>query len=187
MSDYETLKECKIAWEILNDLVCNCTIISEEDTETRESLVSSMDLLSDLYSNAWELLASNKETHKQLETNVVDRFGHKCIISDLIGYAYLCETCDENQYCCECSKYITEMESEYKKYAYEDFDTLEQARNELVKYVKNGELGSGLLEEINEELKDKNENIPYCNELIEEVASVINQIIEERTNLCWWL
>lgn len=186
MNDFETLKECKIAWEILNDLVDNCPIISEEDGKTRGELQNTMSLLEDIYSNAWELLASNKDTYKLLERDIVDRFGHKCIISDLIGYAYLCETCDENQYCCECSKYITEMESEYKSYAYRDFDTLEQAKNELEKYVNNGGLGSGLLEEINEELANDNENVALCNELIEEVVSVLNQIIEERNKMCWW-
>lgn len=98
MSDLETLQETKKAYNILNDLLDNCDIISTEDEETRESLVSAMDLISCIYSNAWELIASNKDTFEQLETDKVDRFGHKCIMSDLIGYSYLCTICDENQY-----------------------------------------------------------------------------------------
>lgn len=180
MSNYEILKECKIAWEILNDLKDNCDLLDDEDTKSveqlhnRAKLDNTMDLLSDLYTNAWELLASNEDTFKQLKTNVVDRFGHKVIISDLIGYAYLCQECDENNYTCEC-------EVNKKHYKSEDFDTLEQARDEYVKIF--GETR----QDIEDELNDKNENLIQCNELIDDIVEELNGKIERDTNLCWWL
>lgn len=98
MSDYETLKECKIAYEILLNLLKDCPIISEDDFKTRNELSNTLNILSDFYSNAWELISENIDTHSQLETNSIDKEGHKLIISDLIDYSYLCENCDENYY-----------------------------------------------------------------------------------------
>ena len=102
MNDFEIIKECKVAYELLNDLKDNCELLSDEDTENRIKINKMMELLSDLYANAWEILASNNDTYKQLQTNCKDRFGHDVIISDLIDYAYLCEKCNENEYTTEC-------------------------------------------------------------------------------------
>lgn len=71
------------------------------------------------------------------------------------------------------------------KYKYEDFDNLEQAKNELVanlhlmnysmkKYTKS--LIDG---EIKEELENENENIPRCNELIEEISNILTKLHKE--------
>lgn len=180
MSDYETLKECKTAWEILNDIKDNCELLDDEDTTSKEQLCNrakineTMDLLSDLYTNAWELIASREDTHKQLETNVVDRFGHKLIISDLIGYAYLCEECDENNYACEC-------EVDKKHYKYEDFDNVEQARDEYIKVF------GATREDIEELLNNDNATDMACNELISDIVEELNGKVERDTNLCWWL
>lgn len=172
MSDFEVLKECKVAYDILEDLRDNCTLINDEDDDTYDSIENTMEILSDLYSNAWELIASNKDTYKQLETNLVDRFGHSVVISDLIDYAYLCKECDENQYSIEC---------DLKQYKYEDFDTLEQA------YNKYKEICGKVREDIEEELNSKDENIVVCNELIKDMIEEINGEIKHKEKLQWWL
>ena len=108
MDNFEIIKECKISYEILNDLKDNCKLLNDDNTDelakelNRAKINKMSNLLSDLYSSAWEILASNMETSKQLQTNCKDRFGHSLVISDLIDYAYLCQECDENQYITEC-------------------------------------------------------------------------------------
>ncbi len=98
MSDYETLRECKIAYEILLNLLKDCPIISDDDVKTRNELSNILNILTNVYSNAWELISENTNTYNQLETNSTDKEGHKLIISDLIDYSYLCESCNENYY-----------------------------------------------------------------------------------------
>lgn len=98
MSDYETLRECKIAYEILLNLLKDCPIVSDDDVKTRNELSNTLNTLADIYSNAWELISENIDTYSQLKTNSIDKEGHKLIISDLIDYSYLCESCNENYY-----------------------------------------------------------------------------------------
>ena len=98
MSNFEIIKECKMAYEILLDLKENSGALSNE----RINVNKMMELLGDLYNSAWEILANDTETSKQLITSNKDRFGHQLLISDLIDYAYLCKECDENQYVTEC-------------------------------------------------------------------------------------
>src|SRR5574344_1322380 len=107
MSDYEILKESKQAYEILNDLVENCPLLEDiEDTKSLEmirkinNIKGTMETLTDFYNKAWENLSING---KELETQVkCPRCNRNLVISDLIGYAYLCKNCDENYYYTEC-------------------------------------------------------------------------------------
>jgi hypothetical protein len=96
MSDYEVLKECKQAYEILNDLKDNCEY-------TFLGIDENMSGLENVYNNAYELITSNKDTYNQITTNVkCPHCNKELLISDLINYAYVCESCDENFYYTEC-------------------------------------------------------------------------------------
>lgn len=71
------------------------------------------------------------------------------------------------------------------KYKYEDFDNLEQAKNELVANLhlmnySTKEYAESLINgEIKEELENENENIPRCNELIEEISNILTKLHKE--------
>ena len=72
MSDFETLKELKICYEYINDLLDNCDYISNEDYNTRNSLHKTLNVLQDLYSNCYEVMASNKESYEDLKMDIQD-------------------------------------------------------------------------------------------------------------------
>lgn len=99
LNDYEVLKETKVIYEYINDLLDNCDYISSEDVKTRNKLKETMEILSNIYSNCYEMTASNKESYKELKTDLdCPHCNNNVVISDLINYAYLCENCDENMY-----------------------------------------------------------------------------------------
>ena len=99
MSDFETLKELKICYEYINDLLDNCDYISNEDYNTRNSLHKTLNVLQDLYSNCYEVMASNKESYEDLKMDFdCPHCSSKVNMSDLINYAYVCNDCDENYY-----------------------------------------------------------------------------------------
>ena len=102
MTEWEIIKECKQAWELLNDLFKNSQIASDND---RSNMRRCMNSLSNVYGITWEMMSENTKDCELLKTDGFvrcPRCNDKLYISDLIGYAYLCPKCDENMYYTEC-------------------------------------------------------------------------------------
>ena len=94
MTEFEILKECKQAYELLNDLHDNCEMPSDDDFSNIRRCMNS---LANIYSDNWYM------ENDQLETNVkCPRCSNILLVSDIIDYAYLCPDCDENMYYTEC-------------------------------------------------------------------------------------
>ena len=76
-----------------------------------------------------------------------------------------------------------------KEYKYEDINTLEDAKNILIKEMENikGKKNKGyaksLLGEIEDELQDENEHINECNRLINDVVELLNETTEIVANM----
>lgn len=117
MSNYEVLKECKVVYECLQDLLDNCEYIGDEDTQSieqlkdRNTIINAINLMEDLYDKAY----NNEQNKEELGEEVVysetlkpksatscPHCGKEMYISDIIGYAYVCPNCDENFYYTEC-------------------------------------------------------------------------------------
>lgn len=100
MNEFEIIKECKQAYELLLDLKENSQIASDND---RENMNRCMNSLANVYGNAWEMMSENTKDYELLKTNVkCPRCNKELYLSDLIDYAYLCPSCDENMYYSEC-------------------------------------------------------------------------------------
>lgn len=91
MTNKEVLKELKLCYEYLNDILDNCELLCEEERETLASTRETLDLL---YGKAYKNLKPQKAVH-------CPHCKKEMYISDLIGYAYVCFSCDENMYLCE--------------------------------------------------------------------------------------
>lgn len=100
MTEWEIIKECKQAYELLNDLHDNSQIATDGQ---RLNICLCMNDLSLTYANAWEMMSENTKDCESLKTDIkCPRCGGELYISDLIGYSYLCPKCDENMYLTEC-------------------------------------------------------------------------------------
>lgn len=100
MNEFEILKECKQAYELLNDLHDNSQIAT--DTH-RYNMRRCMYGLSDIYTNAWEMMSENTKDYELLKANInCPHCDKELYLSDIIDYAYLCPDCDENMYYTEC-------------------------------------------------------------------------------------
>ena len=98
MNNREILKECKIAYEIIFDLIDNSELLNRDDIEY---MYRCANVLDKIYSKAYENGEENGETFDcDIKTKCV-RCNGELVISDLIGYAYTCKNCDENLYVCE--------------------------------------------------------------------------------------
>jgi len=95
MDNFEILKETKICYEYINDILQNSDV-SDKNIQT---LSKTLDSLSDIYSTTYNEMLKTKKERSQLETNLdCPHCSNKVVISDLIDYAYLCKDCDENMY-----------------------------------------------------------------------------------------
>ena len=102
MTEYEIIKECKQAYELLLDLKENSQIASDNDLLNMKRCMNSLE---NVYTNTWEMMSENTKDCEWLKTDGFvrcPRCNSKLYISDLIGYAYLCPKCDENMYYTEC-------------------------------------------------------------------------------------
>lgn len=102
MSEYEILKECKQAYELLYDLYENSEITNENDSNNIEICMQS---LSNVYDVAYQTMLKNEKDFELLKTDGFircPRCNSRMYISDSINYAYLCNDCDENMYLTEC-------------------------------------------------------------------------------------
>lgn len=107
MTNYEVLKECKVAYEYITDMLENCELLVDEEvaTTTKElqdihELKRALSVLDDLYNRAFEE-EQDKDKLKPQKAVHCPHCNKEMYISDLIGYAYLCPSCDENMYSCE--------------------------------------------------------------------------------------
>lgn len=97
IKNYEILKETKIIYEYLNDILSNANF--EINKQTQNTIHQTINIIKDMYENTYNLMNSNSEERDQLKTNCnCPHCSNDVVISDLIDYAYLCEKCDENMY-----------------------------------------------------------------------------------------
>lgn len=93
INNYEVIKETKISYEYINDILENAELNISQDEQNY--LKNTLVVLQKIYNYAYEHI-ENKES---LNTTCdCPKCQSKLIISDLIDYSYLCETCDENFY-----------------------------------------------------------------------------------------
>ena len=95
MTYYEILKESKIVYEYLIDILDNADIQSLDNNQGK--IKEFLTVISDIYENAY---SQTKEYNKNDLMTVCNcpKCQNKLLISDLIDYTYLCDNCDENYY-----------------------------------------------------------------------------------------
>ena len=97
MSDYETLRETKVAYNYIKDILENSE--TRMDNITTSELYNSLDALKDLYRVVYINLENDKNRKEQLITDACCKnCSCKLLVSDNIDYSYQCEECDENFY-----------------------------------------------------------------------------------------
>lgn len=100
MDNYEKLKEAKVIYEYINDLLENGNFEMRE--EYLESLKKTQSIMADIYANTHFLMQKNTDEYELLETDLnCPHCSKNVVLSDIITYEYLCEKCDENYYLCE--------------------------------------------------------------------------------------
>jgi len=95
MDNYEILKETKVCYEYMRDILENSKV------KNNDALILSkaMESLSSIYQNAYDNIRKNPVELKQIQTDLsCPHCSNNVVISDFIDYAYLCEICDENLY-----------------------------------------------------------------------------------------
>lgn len=100
MDNYEKLRESKLIYEYINDLLENGNFeIPEED---EYSLNATMGIMANIYINTHIMMKDDKEEIELLKTDLsCPCCFENLMISDLISYGYVCEKCDEKYYLCE--------------------------------------------------------------------------------------
>lgn len=100
MNNYETIKEAKLVYQYIGDLLDNANLEMNDDIET--TLKNTMSAMSDIYTNTHAIMSNDKEERELLKTDLVcPKCPCKVDISDLIDYEYVCNGCDENYYSIE--------------------------------------------------------------------------------------
>lgn len=94
MSNYETMRETKVAYNYISDILENSEI--RMDTETAKELENSLDILNDLYDAVYSSLKSSDREHQLLTDACCKNCNNQLLISDNIKYSYQCLECDEN-------------------------------------------------------------------------------------------
>lgn len=113
ISDYEVLKETKIAYEYINDILKNSEIIM--DNEVIEELESTMNTLSIVYNSAHNNLEHPDKEEQLLTDACCKNCNNKLFISENIDYSYQCLECDENFYDFEVNSNNVWYENEKKE------------------------------------------------------------------------
>lgn len=96
MQDYEVLKETKVIYEYINDLLSNCDYVNS-NKEFCKILNQNLEVLGKIYSNCYQIMLENNDEDIKVGLDC-PHCNQDVVISDLIDYAYLCENCDENMY-----------------------------------------------------------------------------------------
>lgn len=100
MNNYEIIKEAKLVYQYIGDLLDNANLEMNGDIE--DALKTTMSAMSDIYTNTHTLMSNDKEESKLLRTDLdCPKCPAKVEISDLIDYEYVCNGCDENYYSIE--------------------------------------------------------------------------------------
>lgn len=95
INSYEVLKESKIIYENLVDILDNADIQILNGNQSK--IKEFMTVLADIYDNAYK--QAKEYMKNELETICnCPKCQNKLLISDLIDYSYLCDECDENYY-----------------------------------------------------------------------------------------
>lgn len=98
ISDIETLRKSKIAYDYIDDIIKYSNIRMDKDTVNE--LINSMDILKTLYEVTYSYIRDTNE--EELQTNIdCKNCDEKVLISDNLEYSYLCEKCEENFYAVE--------------------------------------------------------------------------------------
>lgn len=96
MSDFETMREAKVAYNYINDILENSEI--RMDTQTAKELENSLEILGDIYSAAHSNLESPDKEHQLFTDCCCKNCNRNLFISENIDYSYQCLECDENFY-----------------------------------------------------------------------------------------
>lgn len=100
MDNYEKLKESKVIYEYINDILQNGNLEMRDDY--LESLNKTISIMAEIYENSHFLMQKNTDENKLLETDLnCPHCSKNVVLSDIITYEYLCEKCDENFYLSE--------------------------------------------------------------------------------------
>ena len=100
MNNYEVLKETKIIYEYINDLLTNGNFEINDDKLNQLEQIKY--LVQEMYENTYNLMYKDSKEYEELKTNLsCPCCTNNVLISDLIDYAYVCDRCDENYYLCE--------------------------------------------------------------------------------------
>ncbi len=96
MNDYETMREAKVAYNYINDILENSEV--RMDSETAKELENSLEILGYIYSAAHSCLESPDREHQLLTDACCKNCNNNLFISENIEYSYQCLDCDENFY-----------------------------------------------------------------------------------------
>ena len=97
MNNYEILKESKVCYEYIRDILENSEITF--DNGDIKELSETMNILGKIYERTYQNMKKNSNELEQIKTDLdCPNCQSNVLISDLIDYAYLCENCDENMY-----------------------------------------------------------------------------------------
>lgn len=96
MSDFETMRESKVAYDYINDILENSEV--RMDSVTSKELENSLEILENIYSVAYSCLESSDRKHQLLTDACCKNCNNNLLISENIKYSYQCLDCDENFY-----------------------------------------------------------------------------------------
>lgn len=96
MSNFETMREAKVAYNYINDILENSEI--RMDTQTAKELENSLEILGDIYNAAHSNLEAPDKEEQLLTDACCKNCDNKLFISENIEYSYQCLECDENFY-----------------------------------------------------------------------------------------
>lgn len=96
MGDYETLRETKIAYEYINNILNNSEIKLEDNIV--KDLENTMNNLAIIYSSAHSNLEHPDKEEQLLTDACCKNCSNKLYISENIDYSYQCLECDESFY-----------------------------------------------------------------------------------------
>lgn len=172
ISDYEVLREAKIAYEYINNILKNSKI--KLDDNIINSLENTMNGLSIIYSNA-HLNLEHPDKEEQLLTDACCKnCDNKLYISENIDYSYQCLECDENFYDFETNNnkvWYENKEKENAKFLSSFNLNIEYDKNEKMVYI-GSENSSGCNYPCHN-LNDFYESVEsYCNNYLKKEYSI---------------
>lgn len=114
MNNYETMREAKVAYNYINDILENSEI--RTDSETAKELENSLEILENIYSAAHSYLEAPDREYQLLTDACCKNCNNNLFISENIEYSYQCLECDENFYDFETNSNKVWYKDEMKEY-----------------------------------------------------------------------